>query len=109
MWQKRPNNVDVENQLISQGKNRLLARIISQRKIDIESIDSFISAEYKDMSDPYSIHDMEKAVKIFIEVVKNKGAIATAGDYDADGIISSVMIKELCNTLNIDCTTFIPS
>lgn len=108
MWQKRPNDESREKILIGQGKNKLLARLFSQRNIDPDTIDSFVSSEYKDLSDPYSINDMKKAVNIFMEVVRNNGKIATSGDYDVDGIVSSVMIKELCNVLNIECSSFIP-
>jgi len=108
-WIKRPYDANKEAALISQGKNRLLARIFAQRKVDIDSIDIFISSEYKDISNPYSLYGIKDAAQLFVDTIKSNGNISTIGDFDADGIVSSVMIKELCNVFNVNCYSFLPS
>src|ERR1035437_7443018 len=55
----------------------------------------------KELSTPYSgdpslIHDMDKAVKIILDAVKNEDKTAIYGDYDVDGITSTaIMMKTL--------------
>lgn len=109
MWQQKKYDKDREKDLISQGKGKLLSRLISQRNIPLEEVDSFLSSDYKKLSHSYTLNDCEKAVNLWCEIAKVKGEIATIGDYDADGIIGSVMIKELCNVFGLNCYSFLPS
>lgn len=109
MWKQREYNNDKESELIKQGKNRLIARLVGQRKISFEKIDDFLKPDYKNLTHPYCLNDLEKATRLFCDVVKNKGHIAGIFDYDVDGVLSGVMIKELCNIFNIDCSMFFSS
>ena len=109
MWKQRDYNQESEAFFFKNGKNKLLARLLAQRNIDLKTIDNFISSEYKSLSHPFSLHGIEKASNIFVEVAKKDGIVWSLSDYDLDGIVSSVMIKELCNTFNLDCSVFIPS
>jgi len=109
MWNKKEYNKDKELIISQNGIHGVLSRLIAQRGIEYNAIDSFLEADYKDISHPYKLHDVEKAAKIFIEVAKNKGAVSVIGDYDCDGIISSTMLKELCNTFSLQCNVFLPS
>lgn len=109
MWKQRPYDECREKSLLTQGKSKLLARLFSQRNIDPDTIEQFIGAEYKDLSHPFFLNDMKKAAEIFIENSKNKGAVCAWGDFDADGILSVVMIKELCNSFGLECNFFLPS
>lgn len=68
-----------------------------------------MSSEYQNLSHPFSLHDVEKAAKIFVDVASQNGRIAVIGDYDVDGVVSSTMIKELCTSLKLNCSVFIPS
>ena len=109
MWLPKPYNKNKEKILTKQGKSRLLARLFSQREIDPKTVDDFISSEYKGLSHPHALNDVEKGAKLFCKVAKAKGNVAVIGDYDADGVISSVMIKELCNSFGLECSVFLPS
>jgi len=115
MWQQRNHNADLEQAILNQsedkskGKNKLLARLLAQRKINPNDIDGFIEASYNDMTHPHSFVDMEKAVGVFTKVAQNNGNVAIIGDYDADGIISSAMLKEVCIFLDLPCHVFLPS
>lgn len=109
MWKQRPFDEFREKTLIAQGKSKLLSRLLSQRNISPDTIEDFLASEYKNLNHPYSLHDVEKASSIFLEVAKANGRIAVAGDYDCDGIISATMIKELCNSFGLECNVFLPS
>jgi single-stranded-DNA-specific exonuclease len=109
MWKQKEFNKEQELNMSQKGMHGILARLISQRNIETESAESFLKADYNDLSHPYKLHDVEKAVNIFIEVAKNKGAVSVIGDFDADGVISSTMLKELCNNFGLQCNVFLPS
>ena len=109
MWKVKPNNKEREKLLVEQGVNRLLARLVSQRDIAMDDMELFLSPDYNKISHPHKIHDMEKAVDLFLEAVLKKKKIAVLGDYDCDGVVSCVMMKELCRALDHDCDVFLPS
>lgn len=109
MWQQRPYDKLLEESLIKQGKGRLLSRLLAQRNIKLDAVDTFLSSDYKNLSHPHSLYGVEKAVDIFCKSVKNGESIAFWTDYDADGVLSGVMIKELCNNFGIECTCMFAS
>ena len=109
MWKQKEFDKDIEQELLKNGKDRLLVRLLAQRNISPENMDGFLETSYNDMSHPHSFKDMKEAAEIFGEVAKKKGNIAVIGDYDADGIISSTMVKELCMFLGLRCKVFLPS
>ena len=109
IWKQREFDKEEEERLISNGKGKLLARLLVQREVTVETVDKFLDTDYKSLRSPFDLHDMEKAVKIFHEVVKANGKVVVSADYDCDGITSSLMIRELCDTVGISCKVFLPS
>ncbi|MFA5312477.1 MAG: DHH family phosphoesterase [Methanomassiliicoccales archaeon] len=95
--------------MIGKTGNKLLSRLLAQRNISVDDVDAFLSCDYKGLSDPFAIKGMEKAVRIFCDAIKQKKKIAVIGDYDCDGIFSSVIIREACRMLNTSCKVFLPS
>lgn len=109
IWKQRDFDKNIEASLLKSGKGRLLSRLLSQRNIDSLLADVFINSDYKELSHPHTLNDVDKAALLFCNVAKNGGKIAVIGDYDCDGIIGSVMIKELCTVFGLDCSVFLPS
>jgi len=109
MWQKKEHNVGLEEIFLERGLHKLVARLLSQRNVSPEELDVFLSAEYKNISAPHTLKGTKEAALIFCTAIKSKKSIAVIGDYDADGVVSSVMIQTLCRALNYDCKVFIPS
>lgn len=105
-WKKRTYDQENEKELLKQT-NKLVARLLSQR--NIKEATKFTSANYNDLTHPHSLKGIKEAADLFCNTVKNKGKIAVLGDFDADGIISTTLIKELCNVFEVDCNVFIPS
>jgi single-stranded-DNA-specific exonuclease len=112
MWQPKIHNPDVEKALLKASCNRLLARLLSQRNISADDYNKFLEVKYENIEHPFKLAGMEKALKVFKEVVKNKGKSTKAliyTDYDCDGLMSAAIIKELCMILGLDCKTLISS
>lgn len=109
IWKQRERDIEKEKILVEQGHHKLIARLLAQRNVPANMANSFVEPKYENLTHPYIIHDMEKAVDIFLSVIKSNGKIAVLGDYDADGIISSSMMYELCKALGNECKVFIPS
>ena len=110
MWKVREKDIEKERALIKQGHNKLVARLVSQRKdIDVANLENFLVARYEDLSHPHMLDGIKEASEMFCYAVKNKESIAVFGDYDCDGIFSSVMIHELCKNLGHECKVFLPA
>ena len=109
MWELKNRNKDIEINLVNNGKHKIVARLISQRNIKEEEVDEFLNPDYSNLTNPYEFHDMEKACDLFIEVANKKGKVAIIGDYDCDGVMSSTMLKELCNAFKLESFVFLPS
>lgn len=110
MWKLREKDEDKEQQLLEQGQDKLVARLVSQREgIEACNVSNFIATYYNDLSHPHSLNGVKEAADIFCQAVKEKKSIAVFGDYDCDGIFSSVMLHELCENLDHECKVFLPS
>ncbi len=109
IWKQRERDIEKEKALVEQGHHKLVARLLAQRNIPLDIAKNFVDPSYANISHPHVINDMEKAVDIFLSVIQNKGKIAVLGDYDADGIVSSSMMFELCKVFGNECSVFIPS
>lgn len=73
-----------------------------------ENIDKFLSADIKDLRDPFDLKDMEKAVDIIIDIKNNKKNICIYGDYDVDGVTSTSLLYLAFKEIGIDVDYYIP-
>lgn len=60
------------------------------------------------LSDPYLMKDMEKAVERIRRAIDNFEKIAVYGDYDADGVTSTAMLFTYLETVGADVMYYIP-
>lgn len=92
------------------GINPILADIISKiNNITLDNIENFISPKLKNLlPNPYIIHDMEKAVNCLISAIENKHKIGILGDYDVDGVSSSVILKTFLELIGVSAEVIVP-
>ena len=70
-----------------------VAKILNARSItDMSSVKKYFSDEYEEGYDPFLMYDMQKAVDRINEAIENEEKILVYGDYDADGITSTVLL-----------------
>jgi len=76
----------------------IVLQLLWDREINNQTlIDEFFNPDYEqDIHDPYLLKDMDKAVKRIFRALENNEKITVYGDYDADGVTSSVV---MINTL----------
>lgn len=109
MWKLKDLDETKQSLYLQKGFHRLISRLLAQRNIDIDQIDKYINSDYGDLAHPYDLHGVKEGVELFAKTIKQKQKIAVIGDYDADGVVSSTMIKDLCRVFQTDCEIFIPS
>lgn len=69
---------------------------------------SFAAASLSDLSDPTSLGDGASLAADIMIGCRGKNT-AVIGDYDADGIISSVIVRRAIESLGGQCSVFLPS
>ena len=98
-----------EDKLDSINFNRILLKVLIRRGIDInKEFDEYITPS--DLPNPeHHFNELSNATQRIIEACKKKEQIAICGDYDADGITSTVLLFELLSILGATVTPYIPS
>ena len=87
----------------------ILARLIRNREvIGEEAIDFYLNGTIADLYDGMLMKDMDKAVEILSEKIRERAAIRIIGDYDIDGVNATYILQEGLAGLGADVDTDIP-
>jgi single-stranded-DNA-specific exonuclease len=85
------------------------ARLLSIRGLDDPlSARRFLFPSLEDLLDPNRLTDVPAAVDRILTAIANKERIAIHGDYDVDGVTSTVILRRALELLGADVTHFIP-
>ena len=89
--------------------NPILARVIRNREvIGDEAINQYLNGTIADLHDGMLMKDMDKAVDILMEKIRENKKIRIIGDYDIDGINSTYILLEGLKHLGADVDSDIP-
>ena len=69
---------------------------------------SFLNAEVNELPSCFRFKDMNKAIKLVFEAIAADKKIAVFGDYDVDGIMSTVILCKVLRTFGGDIMYYIP-
>jgi single-stranded-DNA-specific exonuclease len=90
--------------------NPVVLQLIYNRGIKTqEEIDEFLNPDYgQDIHDPFLFLNMEKVVSQIYEAIRKGEKIVVHGDYDADGVSSSVLLVTTLEALGGRVEVYIP-
>ncbi|MFH1535014.1 MAG: single-stranded-DNA-specific exonuclease RecJ [Patescibacteria group bacterium] len=90
--------------------NPVILQLLYNRNIvEQKDIDEFLNPEYgNNLHDPFLFKDMKKATKRIWKAIQKKEKIIVHGDYDADGVCSSVILHDTLKSLGADVSVFLP-
>ena len=74
-----------------------------------EDIEEFLSERPQKTHDPFLLHNMEAGVDLILSAIEDGHKICIYGDYDADGITSTVVMMEVLSHLTNNLMYYIPS
>src|SRR3954464_11226214 len=87
----------------------VVARLLCQRGLsDPECADRFLNPSLAHLHDPMLLTDMGLAVERIMAAIARKERIAIHGDYDVDGVTSTVILRRSLELLGADVMHFIP-
>ena len=91
------------------GVAPVVARLLVQRGLgDPEEAHRFLNPSVAHLHDPMALVDMGVAVDRIFGAIARRERIAIHGDYDVDGVTSTVILRRALELLGADVTHFIP-
>ncbi len=109
VWKIAPAGTDVSALAAAAGVPEPIARILANRGItDPESARLFLHGTLDDLHDPFRMAGMDKAVERIFAAIAAGEPILIFGDYDADGILATVMLLKALWELGAKADYFIP-
>jgi single-stranded-DNA-specific exonuclease len=110
LWDHLPCDDDATKRLASAlNLHPTVARLLCMRGLgDPETAARFLAPSLDHLHDPFRLADMQKAVERIERALANKERIAIHGDYDVDGITSTVILRRALEMLGGEVVHFIP-
>ena len=100
----------LQNQLSKElGISKVLAQVLVNRKLNSPAeAEKFLKDGINDLFSPHLFSAMPKAVALVKKAIENKEKVMVFGDYDVDGITSTVLVKNTLRSLGLDVLHHIP-
>lgn len=111
IWNIQPYDKNAASLLsLKCGVDDFAVLLLQTRGISTEEeVLEFISSKDGEISSPYLLRDMEKAVERIRLAVENGEKIHVFGDYDADGVTATALLVSYLETVGAYVTCSIPS
>src|SRR5688572_7349905 len=110
IWEEKPCDDSAATRLGAELQvSPTTARLLCIRGLgDVDHAQRFLSPSLGDLHDPFGLRDMQPAVERILGAVARRERIAIHGDYDVDGVTSTVILRRALELLGADVTHFIP-
>jgi len=110
LWDHLPCDDDAARELgAALNIHPTVARLLCLRGLrDPEAAARFLSPSMDHLHDPFRLAGMREAVERLERAIANKERIAIHGDYDVDGITSTVILRRALEMLGGEVVHFIP-
>jgi single-stranded-DNA-specific exonuclease len=110
IWETRTHDdaqaASLEREL---GIAPVTARLLAIRGLsDLDVARRFLSPSLADLHDPFRLAGMREAVDRILTAVARRERIAVHGDYDVDGVTSTVILRRALELAGADVVHFIP-
>jgi single-stranded-DNA-specific exonuclease len=108
-WEIRETDADIKLMASVLNVSEITARVMANRGIRSKNAAVFFLApSLERLRDPLKLKDMDKALTRISSAISAREKIMIYGDYDADGIMSTVILYKTLSRLGADCEYYIP-
>ena len=110
IWESMPcDEATVARLGAALGISPITSRLLCIRGLnEAATAQRFLSPSLEDMHDPFALADMAVAVERILAAIARKERVAIHGDYDVDGVTSTVILRRALEMLGADVVHFIP-
>lgn len=108
-WMVYGKKADFNGLALKYKISPVTARVIRNRNMtDDRAFDQYLNGTIDSINSPFLFKDMEKAVDILFETIKNNERIRIIGDYDIDGICSTYILVKAISKFTRNISMDIP-
>ncbi len=100
-WQVAPAVPSALSQSLSHIHPILLQALYNRGIVDLGDIQAFLEGQYLRNTDPFLLADMEVAVDRIEQAIEKDERIIVYGDFDADGVTTTVLLTEALRGLGL--------
>lgn len=109
LWTRRAAGPDVGRLAEALGIAPVVAHLLAQRGLDEpEAAARFLDPRLDHLIDPFRLTDLGRAVDRVEAAIDRREAVAIHGDYDVDGITSTVILRRAIEALGGRVAHFLP-
>lgn len=111
MWVKREGRQELAQSLHHNlGLSPFMAEIVASRPIQsLDDAQDFLHPSLKNLKEPYSFIDMEKAVARIVTALCEREHIGLFGDYDVDGVCSTALLSHFFTMIGAKFSNTLPN
>ena len=108
-WMLKTSKEDIEKLAKLSGMSKTICKILVNRGVKTpEDIVKFMEPKLKDLVKPMLMKHMQKGINIIQSAIKSNKKIVVYGDYDADGVTSTVILYKALTKCGAKCSYCIP-
>lgn len=91
------------------GVSKVCARLLAQRGIvTSEAAEEFLRPRLAQLDNPFALKNLEAAVDRIEQAIEAKESVVVFGDYDVDGVTSTVQLVSFLRSLELDPRFSVP-
>ena len=102
IWQVAPQVPNHVQEKFAHIHPVMLQVLYNRGIIEPAAVQAFLEGRYLESTDPFLLPDMDKAVARIEQAIDNEETIIVYGDFDADGVTSTVLLTEALRGLGAD-------
>src|SRR4030042_1494794 len=107
---KEPDYRQVDDLSKQTGLPKNILKILITGGLDErDKIEGFINPKMEDLSYPFKLSGMDKAVERIVDALRKNERIMVYGDYDVDGVTASSLMFLVLNTLGAQVIYYLPN
>ena len=110
IWEDTPTDESIGEGIARDlGVPPVIGRLLAQRGMATpDEARNFLAPHLSQLNDPFRLAGMTETVDRLLGAIARKEPIAIHGDYDVDGITSTVMLRRALEVLGAEVSHFVP-
>ncbi|MCH7589881.1 single-stranded-DNA-specific exonuclease RecJ [PVC group bacterium] len=110
-WVVRDYHKSVEEELSKALRiSKITSSILVHRGIKtVDTVRKFLNPQLTDFHDPFLLYGMKEACSLIRQAIDKNSRMLVYGDYDVDGVTSTVLILKLIRLLGGDVIYYVPN
>lgn len=110
LWTSIDTDQDAASTLVDcLGVSNVTAQLLVQREISTpELAEEFLRPRLAQLDNPFTMANLESAVERIEQAIEKKESVVVFGDYDVDGVTSTVQLVSMLRTLDLEPRFSVP-